>query len=157
MVKSLVPEVEKLDMSDISKWEWFKFKTRQIAVDTVKHNQIGNYLLTEELPAASLDPQVEFDAESVYQISGSVKPAIPRITGDGHSTIGSQSLRAFFKAIPPSTYFVRGEGGYSSHDQACILPMVRVTQKCLCEVPSITVSPGKAVILISINGNISKL
>lgn len=26
----------------------------------VTHNQIGNYLLTEELPAASLDPQVEF-------------------------------------------------------------------------------------------------
>ncbi|XP_048008507.1 uncharacterized protein LOC125243078 isoform X2 [Megalobrama amblycephala] len=177
----------------------------------VKHNQIGNYLLTEELPAASLDPQVEFEknmeslsammsdspeiqrassswtfrqqqasqrwkearpfhlkcliqtqdvgqpfcskpavvrCRSVYQISGSVKPAIPRITGDGHSTIGSQSLRAFF----PSTYFVRGEGGYSSHDQACILPTVRVTQKCPCEVPSITVSPGKAVILISING-----
>lgn len=35
-VKSLIPEVEKLDMSDISKWEWFKFKTRQIAVDTGK-------------------------------------------------------------------------------------------------------------------------
>ncbi|ROJ25351.1 hypothetical protein DPX16_20164 [Anabarilius grahami] len=61
-------------------------------------------------------------------------------------------LEGFFKAIPPSTYFVRGEGGYSSHDQACILPTVRVTQKCPCEVPSITVSPGKAVILISING-----
>lgn len=61
-------------------------------------------------------------------------------------------LEGFFKAIPPSTYFVRGEGGYSSHDQACILPTVRVTQKGPCEVPSITVSPGKAVILISING-----
>ncbi|XDV52425.1 hypothetical protein PO909_021154, partial [Leuciscus waleckii] len=62
-------------------------------------------------------------------------------------------LEGFFKAIPPSTYFVRGEGGYSSHNQACILPTVRVTQKCPCEVPSITVSPGKAVILISINGH----
>ena len=35
-VKSLILEVEKLEMSDISKWEWFKFKTKQIAVDTGK-------------------------------------------------------------------------------------------------------------------------
>lgn len=35
-VKSLVLKVEKLDMNDISKWEWFKFKTKQLAVDTGK-------------------------------------------------------------------------------------------------------------------------
>ncbi|KAK7157075.1 hypothetical protein R3I94_006974 [Phoxinus phoxinus] len=33
---------------------------RPKASATVAHNQIGNYLLTEDLPAASLDPQVEF-------------------------------------------------------------------------------------------------
>ncbi len=35
-VKSLILEVVKLDMSDISKWEWFKFKAKQIAIDTGK-------------------------------------------------------------------------------------------------------------------------
>ncbi len=35
-VKSLILEVEKLDMSDTSKWEWFKFKAKQIAIDTGK-------------------------------------------------------------------------------------------------------------------------
>lgn len=35
-VKSLILEVEKLDMNDISKWEWFKFKAKEIAIDTGK-------------------------------------------------------------------------------------------------------------------------
>ncbi|XP_073704470.1 uncharacterized protein [Garra rufa] len=184
----------------------------------VRHNQIGNCLLTEELPAASLDPQVEFEknmeslsamisnSPEIQRASSSwtfrqqqasqrwkearpfhlkcliqtqdvgqpfcshcSKPAVVRCreclpdqwfceTCDTKNHRRwplhdrESVLEGFFKAIPPSTYFVRGEGGYSSHDQACILPTVRVTQKCPCEVPSITVSPGKAVILISING-----
>ena len=35
-VKSLILEVEKLDMSDASKWEWFKFEVKQIAIKTGK-------------------------------------------------------------------------------------------------------------------------
>ncbi|XP_077060946.1 uncharacterized protein LOC143713118 [Siphateles boraxobius] len=191
---------------------------RPKASATVTHNQIGNYLLTEDLPAASLDPQVEFeknmeslsamsDSPEIQRASSSwafrqqrasqrwkearpfhlkcliqtqdvgqpfcshcCKPAVVRCreclpdqwfcetcdckTHRRWPLHDRESvLEGFFKAIPPSKYFVRGEGGYSSHDQACILPTVRVTQKCPCDVPSITVSPGKAVILISINGN----
>lgn len=36
---------------------WFYFSVCSVVVT---HNQIGNYLLTEDLPAGSLDPQVEF-------------------------------------------------------------------------------------------------
>ncbi|KAK0135450.1 Tripeptidyl-peptidase 2 [Merluccius polli] len=56
----------------------------------------------------------------------------------------------FFKAIPPTTCIMRGEGGYCTHEQACILPTVKV-QSCLCEGTNFTVSPGKPVILITMN------
>lgn len=35
-VKSLILEVEKLDMSDTNKWEWFKFEAKRIAINTGK-------------------------------------------------------------------------------------------------------------------------
>lgn len=35
-VISLIEEIEKLDMSCMNKWEWFKFKVKQIAIDTGK-------------------------------------------------------------------------------------------------------------------------
>ncbi|KAK0133340.1 hypothetical protein N1851_031157 [Merluccius polli] len=63
-------------------------------------------------------------------------------------------IDVFFKAIPPTTYIMRGEGGYCTHEQACILQTVNV-QSCSCEGTNFTVSPGKPVILININGKIN--
>ncbi|KAJ8262138.1 hypothetical protein GJAV_G00162820 [Gymnothorax javanicus] len=60
-------------------------------------------------------------------------------------------IDGFFKAIPPTTCIIRGEGGCCTHEQACILPTVKVSN-CSCEGRTITVSPGKPVILITING-----
>ncbi|KAK0153141.1 hypothetical protein N1851_005188 [Merluccius polli] len=47
---------------------------------------------------------------------------------------------------------MRGEDGYCTHEQACILQTVKV-QSCSCEGTNFTVSPGKPVILITINGH----
>ncbi|XP_056138351.1 uncharacterized protein LOC130114497 [Lampris incognitus] len=59
----------------------------------------------------------------------------------------------FLKAIPPSTCYTKGETGhYISHKQASILPTVRAPQLCSCEVADVTMSPGREVILITING-----
>ncbi len=33
---ALIEEIDKLDMSNLNKWEWFKFKVKQIAIDTGK-------------------------------------------------------------------------------------------------------------------------
>ncbi|XP_063042496.1 uncharacterized protein LOC134436995 isoform X2 [Engraulis encrasicolus] len=57
----------------------------------------------------------------------------------------------FFKPIPPSTVIVQGDAGFSAQEQQCIMPF-KASQKCSCNLPNISVSPGKAVILISING-----
>ncbi|XP_056149136.1 uncharacterized protein LOC130131969 [Lampris incognitus] len=58
----------------------------------------------------------------------------------------------FLKAIPPSTCYTKGETGhYISHKQASILPTVRAPQLCSCEVADVTMSPGREVILITIN------
>ncbi len=35
-VLALIEEIDKLDMSNLNKWEWFKFKVKQIAIDTGK-------------------------------------------------------------------------------------------------------------------------
>ena len=34
--KTLLHEINKLDMSDINKWEWFKFKVKCLAIETGK-------------------------------------------------------------------------------------------------------------------------
>ncbi|KAI4814548.1 hypothetical protein KUCAC02_003739 [Chaenocephalus aceratus] len=46
---------------------------------------------------------------------------------------------------------VRVEGGYDTHDQACILPTAKAPN-CSCKGKNFTVVPGKPVILIIING-----
>ncbi len=33
-VLALIEEIDKLDMSNLNKWEWFKFKVKKIAIDT---------------------------------------------------------------------------------------------------------------------------
>ncbi|KAK1891309.1 G polyprotein [Dissostichus eleginoides] len=53
--------------------------------------------------------------------------------------------------ISPTTCVVRVEGGYDTHDQACILPTVKAPN-CSCKGTNFTVVPGKPVILITING-----
>ncbi len=35
-VLALIEEIDKLDMSNLNKWEWFKFKVKKIAIDTGK-------------------------------------------------------------------------------------------------------------------------
>ncbi|KAK2834617.1 hypothetical protein Q7C36_015318 [Tachysurus vachellii] len=60
-------------------------------------------------------------------------------------------IHGFFEAIPPTSCIMKGEGGYCTHEQACILPTVKVPD-CSCEGTSFTVLPGKPVILITING-----
>ncbi|CAM4513258.1 unnamed protein product [Leuciscus chuanchicus] len=46
---------------------------------------------------------------------------------------------------------IKGEDGYCTHEQACILPTVKVPD-CSCGGTHFTVLPGKPVILITING-----
>ncbi|KAI9544896.1 hypothetical protein NQZ68_041836 [Dissostichus eleginoides] len=60
-------------------------------------------------------------------------------------------MNGFFKPISPTTCVVRVEGGYDTHDQACILPTVKAPD-CSCKGTNFTVVPGKPVILITING-----
>ncbi|KAI4806439.1 hypothetical protein KUCAC02_017264 [Chaenocephalus aceratus] len=60
-------------------------------------------------------------------------------------------INGFFKPISPTTCVVRVEGGYDTHDQACILPTVKAPN-CSCKGKHFTVVPGKPVILITING-----
>ncbi|KAI4819445.1 hypothetical protein KUCAC02_004691 [Chaenocephalus aceratus] len=60
-------------------------------------------------------------------------------------------INGFFKPISPTTCVVRVEGGYETHDQACILPTVKAPN-CSCKGKNFTVVPGKPVILITING-----
>ncbi|XP_076616610.1 uncharacterized protein LOC143339323 [Chaetodon auriga] len=60
-------------------------------------------------------------------------------------------IDGFFKAIPPTTHIIKQEGGYCTHEQACILPAVKATC-CSCEGTNVITSPGKPVILITING-----
>ncbi|KAF3837698.1 hypothetical protein F7725_009466, partial [Dissostichus mawsoni] len=60
-------------------------------------------------------------------------------------------MNGFFKPISPTTCVVRVEGGYDTHDQACILPTVKAPN-CSCKGTNFTVVPGKPVILITING-----
>ncbi|XP_047678754.1 uncharacterized protein LOC113652341 [Tachysurus fulvidraco] len=60
-------------------------------------------------------------------------------------------IHGLFEAIPPTSCIVKGEGGYCTHEQACILPTVKVPD-CSCEGTNFTVLPGKPVILITING-----
>ncbi|XP_033971570.1 uncharacterized protein LOC117470805 [Trematomus bernacchii] len=60
-------------------------------------------------------------------------------------------INGFFKPISPTTCVVRVEGGYDTHDQACILPTVKAPN-CSCKGKNFTVVPGKPVILITING-----
>ncbi|XP_072574324.1 uncharacterized protein [Paramormyrops kingsleyae] len=57
----------------------------------------------------------------------------------------------FFKPISPSTFIVKEDVGCCIKEQQCILPVVNIP-KCPCDLPNMSVSPGKAVILISING-----
>ncbi|XP_042571939.1 uncharacterized protein LOC122135780 [Cyprinus carpio] len=54
-------------------------------------------------------------------------------------------------AIPPTTCIIKGEDGYCTHEQACILPTVKMPD-CSCGGTNFTVLPGKPVILITING-----
>ncbi|CAL8294689.1 unnamed protein product [Arctogadus glacialis] len=60
-------------------------------------------------------------------------------------------IRGFFEPIPPTTRVMKGEDGYYTQDQACILPTVSVSN-CVCDGTTFTVLPGKPVILINING-----
>ncbi|KAK9981838.1 hypothetical protein ABG768_001362 [Culter alburnus] len=60
-------------------------------------------------------------------------------------------IHGFFEAIPPTSCIIKGDGGYCTHEQACILPTVKVPD-CSCEGTNFTVLPGKPVILITING-----
>ncbi|KAB5576829.1 hypothetical protein PHYPO_G00203020 [Pangasianodon hypophthalmus] len=54
-------------------------------------------------------------------------------------------------AIPPTSCVMKGKDGYCSHEQACLLPTVKVPD-CSCEGTNFIVLPGKPVILITING-----
>ncbi|KAK9970282.1 hypothetical protein ABG768_026237 [Culter alburnus] len=60
-------------------------------------------------------------------------------------------IHGFFEAIPPTSCIIKGDGGYCTHEQACILPTVKVPD-CSCEGTNFTVLPGKPVVLITING-----
>ncbi|XP_076591428.1 uncharacterized protein LOC143323463 [Chaetodon auriga] len=60
-------------------------------------------------------------------------------------------IDGFFKAIPLTTHIIKHEDGYCTHEQACILPAVKATC-CSCEGTNVITSPGKPVILITING-----
>ncbi|CAL8255602.1 unnamed protein product [Gadus morhua 'NCC'] len=60
-------------------------------------------------------------------------------------------IRGFFEPIPPTTRVMKGEDGYFTQEQACILPTVSVSN-CVCDGTTFTVLPGKPVILINING-----
>ncbi|XP_067269595.1 uncharacterized protein [Pseudorasbora parva] len=60
-------------------------------------------------------------------------------------------INGFFEAIPPTSCVIKGEAGYCIHEQACILPTVKMSV-CSCEGSNFTLVPGKPVILITING-----
>ncbi|MCI4376105.1 hypothetical protein PGIGA_G00184410 [Pangasianodon gigas] len=60
-------------------------------------------------------------------------------------------IHGFFEAILPTSCVIKGKDGYCTHEQACILPTVKVPD-CSCEGTNFTVLPGKPVILITING-----
>ncbi|KAI4803000.1 hypothetical protein KUCAC02_006563 [Chaenocephalus aceratus] len=60
-------------------------------------------------------------------------------------------INGFLKPISPTTCVVRVEGGYDTHDQACILPTVKAPN-CSCKGKHFTMVPGKPVILITSNG-----
>ncbi|XP_030265166.1 uncharacterized protein LOC115576745 isoform X3 [Sparus aurata] len=60
-------------------------------------------------------------------------------------------IDVFFKAIPPTTQIMKQKDGYCTHEQACILPAVKAPC-CSFEGTNIMISPGKPVILITING-----
>ncbi|RXN23154.1 hypothetical protein ROHU_003338 [Labeo rohita] len=55
------------------------------------------------------------------------------------------------RAIPPTSHIIKGQDGYCIHEQACILPTVKVLD-CSCDGTNFTILPGKPVILITING-----
>ncbi|RXN19328.1 butyrophilin 2 [Labeo rohita] len=54
------------------------------------------------------------------------------------------------RAIPPTSHIIKGQDGYCIHEQACILPTVKVLD-CSCDGTNFTILPGKPVILITIN------
>ncbi|KAJ8353405.1 hypothetical protein SKAU_G00209720 [Synaphobranchus kaupii] len=59
----------------------------------------------------------------------------------------------FLKAIPPSTVFKKTEADkYTTLEQACLLPTKRPPRPCSCDTTNITVSAGRAVIMISMKG-----
>ncbi|RXN04164.1 hypothetical protein ROHU_034165 [Labeo rohita] len=60
-------------------------------------------------------------------------------------------IHGFFQAIPPTSHIIKGQDGYCIHEQACILPTVKVLD-CSCDGTNFTILPGKPVILITING-----
>ena len=70
-IKQLIKETLALDMSSLSKWEWFKFSVRQIAINSSKYSsrlkkqkqqemtsEINNVCLKAEL---SLDEQIKLN------------------------------------------------------------------------------------------------
>ncbi|XP_051814217.1 uncharacterized protein LOC127536875 [Acanthochromis polyacanthus] len=60
-------------------------------------------------------------------------------------------IDGFFKAIPPSTCIMNQGDGYCTHEQACLLPVGKASCSS-CKGTNIVTSPGKPVILITING-----
>ncbi|XP_056092620.1 uncharacterized protein LOC130071774 [Rhinichthys klamathensis goyatoka] len=51
-------------------------------------------------------------------------------------------IRGFFQPIPPTSCIIKGEDGYCTHEQACILPTVKVPD-CSCGATNFTVLPGR--------------
>ncbi|KAI2645093.1 Hydroxyethylthiazole kinase [Labeo rohita] len=79
---------------------------------------------------------------SVFPRSGFVGSVMYYVTKNSHSTTGNVSFMDFFEAIPPTSYAIKEEDGYRIHEQACILPTVKVPD-CSCESTNFTILPGK--------------
>ncbi|RXN12452.1 hypothetical protein ROHU_010107 [Labeo rohita] len=77
-------------------------------------------------------------AQSVFPRSGSVGSVMYYVTKKQPLHNRECVIHGFFEAIPPTSYAIKGEDGYRIHEQACILPTVKVPD-CSCESTDFTI------------------
>ncbi|KAK0131236.1 hypothetical protein N1851_034058 [Merluccius polli] len=62
-------------------------------------------------------------------------------------------VEGFYKALPPTCSIVQdGSGAHQICEQACLLPIASPLNLCNCDTKDIAVNAGRAIILVTING-----
>ncbi|XP_034546316.1 uncharacterized protein LOC117817673 isoform X2 [Notolabrus celidotus] len=62
-------------------------------------------------------------------------------------------VKGFYEAIPPTCFVsVNENGAHTFSEQACLLPIAWPSSICSCDAVDITVTVGRAIILVTING-----